>query len=730
MSSFLARIKISIKVPLFVGLAALLSAISVGFGNYLTASSALTTATEEKLALIRDSRLSSVEGRFNYISDTLKTMAGNPFVGDGYYELQNSFNLMAFSDGRDNDFNYAKSRLRTWFFESNPNSFEERELMVEYNGNDRHSYIEIHSRYHQWFVDKRREVGFDDILLIDLDGYVFYTARKHDDYAINVSENTVLNDLYTKANEAVEAGNPKQIYADFAPYALSQDVQSAFVIQPLIAFDELLGFVAVRLGQDAFASAFEDSEVLGQTGNAYFTGADKFLRNPDRFSEDGTIMTKSIDNEAVDLALDGQAGVINVVGLNGKNVIAGYAGFTAFDQAFALIAEKDVSEAMEQVNELAFDSFVIAIIAMIVVTGVGILASREMTIAIHDLAGTMAELVEGNRGVEVRGTDRGDELGEVADAVQHFKETAIRMDAIEAERRQEEERAREEKASVMNNIAQRLESEVLAIVEQVAGAASQLQDIATEMSNMAEVSQSKSADGAQLTELAANNMSTVASAAQELAVSVAEISQQVAGAASATNDAVDQAARTNQTVEGLAEGANRIGEVVTLIQDIAEQTNLLALNATIEAARAGEAGKGFAVVASEVKNLANQTAKATEEINAQVQGIQGTTQDAVGAIKGITDAIQNINVISQSVASAVEEQGAATSEITRNVDEAADGTRQVSTNIQDVHQSASNTGHSATQVLNASHAVNEQCSDLRNQVNEVISEIRSMAAAT
>ena len=159
----------------------------------------------------------------------------------------------------------------------------------------------------------------------------------------------------------------------------------------------------------------------------------------------------------------------------------------------------------------------------------------------------------------------------------------------------------------------------------------------------------------------------MAAATEELTASISNIAQQVTRSAEIANKAAEEARRTNSVVEGLAAGTQKIGEVVTLIQNIASQTNLLALNATIEAARAGEHGRGFAVVASEVKALANQTAKATEEISAQVQDIQTATGEAVSAIQAIGGTIAEIDEISNEIAAAVDQQGAATREIAGNV---------------------------------------------------------------
>ena len=181
---------------------------------------------------------------------------------------------------------------------------------------------------------------------------------------------------------------------------------------------------------------------------------------------------------------------------------------------------------------------------------------------------------------------------------------------------------------------------------------------------------------------------------------------------------------TDSTLHGLADNASRISVVVDLIQVIASQTNLLALNATIEAARAGEAGRGFAVVASEVKSLASQTAKATEEIAAQVTGIQQTTGDAVKAIENITGTITTISGIAVTISAAVEEQGAATQEISRSVQEAAKSANEVSSNITSVNQAAAQTSAVSGQVLGSADKLGQQAAALRADVDKFLGDIR------
>ena len=188
------------------------------------------------------------------------------------------------------------------------------------------------------------------------------------------------------------------------------------------------------------------------------------------------------------------------------------------------------------------------------------------------------------------------------------------------------------------------------------------------------------------------------------------------------NASLFKAPEIKRAVQG---GQAQIGEILKTIQKIASQTNLLALNATIEAARAGEAGKGFAVVAGEVKNLANQTAKATEEIASQIQAIQGSTQLAVTAVNEVSKVIIEINQIAAMIASAVEEQGAATKEISRNVQQAAQGTQEVSSNITDVQRGATETGSASSQVLSAAQTLSRDSNRLRSEVSNFLTSVRA-----
>ena len=297
--------------------------------------------------------------------------------------------------------------------------------------------------------------------------------------------------------------------------------------------------------------------------------------------------------------------------------------------------------------------------------------------------------------------------------------------AAEAAKRDAEQRTRAERRQAMLDLADSFESQVGGVIEKVSHASAQMQSSAQSMSVNAEQTSEKSMTVASASDEASSNVRHVATSADQLASSIQEISRQVTHSADIARDAVNQAETTNEKVHGLVQSAQKIGDVVQLINDIASQTNLLALNATIEAARAGEAGKGFAVVANEVKSLAGQTAKATEEIGAQIVEIRNATNETVQAIGDIGGTISKIDEISSAIASAVEEQGAATQEIASSVQRAASSTNDVSSNIADVTDVAGETGNAANQVLNAVNDLSQQTNVLRGSVDEFLNRVRT-----
>jgi methyl-accepting chemotaxis protein len=417
---------------------------------------------------------------------------------------------------------------------------------------------------------------------------------------------------------------------------------------------------------------------------------------------------------------------------------AAEAAFGGFTESFGVLEEKmaEVSDKIEsaaqktgsEAEASASFSQMLQIVLALAATAVGTALSwalvRQITAPLGEMTEAMRRLAEGDKSTEIPARARKDEIGSMAAAVQVFKDSMIKAEQLAAEQEQAR-KAREERAEKLDQLTKDFDQTISGVIGLLASATTELQSTAESMSATAEETNRQSNTVASASEEASRNVQTVATAAEELSASITEISRQVNQSSDIAGRAVEQAECTNKQVEGLAEAAQKIGEVVKMITDIAEQTNLLALNATIEAARAGEAGKGFAVVASEVKNLATQTAKATGEIGQQISGIQSATGGAVEAIKAIVKTIGEISQISTSIASAVEQQGAATGEISNSVQEVASGTREVSSNIVNVSQAAGETGSAATQVKASSAQLARQSDDLKVAVEKFLAGVRA-----
>lgn len=387
---------------------------------------------------------------------------------------------------------------------------------------------------------------------------------------------------------------------------------------------------------------------------------------------------------------------------------------------FARIADMEQSGMAYFMNLVVFVLAISALAIVIVTLGLRFLAT-DLVGKVTEINGAMNKLAIGEADFDIEGRDRKDEIGDMVRALDVFKAANARLIRHANERESVQQKQRD----LVRSLADNFERTVGDIVGSVAAASTQLKSTAGEMAGAADDSSHQADMVSNAMNDASTGVTAAATASDEFAMSIGEISRQAASSAELAREASESAHQADETISALSVSAEQVGNIVELIHSIAKRTNLLALNASIEAARGGEAGRGFAVVASEVKELAAQTSRATEEVAEQIRAMQSSTTNSVSALRTIGHQVSQLETTAISIASAVDQQSVAGQDLARSIDLAARSSDEVSTSITGVREASLATGAAASQVLNSATDLEGQAATLRNQVADFLNRVRN-----
>lgn len=404
--------------------------------------------------------------------------------------------------------------------------------------------------------------------------------------------------------------------------------------------------------------------------------------------------------------------VVSAAGISKKGQPYGFLAIAwRTDSLFAVIAERRWTMAL-----------MLGAAILVMAGGVVFLFQRLITKPLARISSRITALSEGDTESDVPYAYKADEIGQIAAAVYELRGREIERLRLEAEKRAEDEnqRGRQREIEQMTAAFRGSVSELVTVIE---GQMNDMRSTASDLSQVASMTTEQARTVNDASDRASASVQAVSTAAEELTASIQEIGSQVERTAQVVGTTDRQARNAADKMSRLSAASDKIGEVITLIRDIAEKTNLLALNATIESARAGEVGRGFAVVASEVKMLATQTATATSEIAAQIEQIQSETQSTEADILDVVKTMGDISELSAAIAASMEQQSAATNEISQSISGAASSALEVSETIGQVADAAADSERASCEVNSVSDDVDQKIASLRSNVDEFSAKI-------
>lgn len=537
-----------------------------------------------------------------------------------------------------------------------------------------YQYQQISEEFGASIIQFWKDRGYTDIFLICAEhGHVQFTCLKEPDLGTNLGGGPYKESGLARLWKRI-VQTKKPAIVDFQPYAPSSNKPAAFAGYPVFGdHEKLIGVIAFQIPIEHINAITNQRGGMGKAQVTYLVGTDKLMRsdsfiNSNRFSVKASFAnpeTGKVNSEAINEVLAGREGEKMIRNFEGRWVLSAYSLLKIDELNWIILSEIEKDEAFAPIYSLQWIMGAVAVLGAGIIVFVAYMITRSIVYPMKKSTRFAKRISEGDF-TEMLDLNQGDEIGTLSKALNSMVINLRKM---------------------IGQIIRGVEmlsassTELSAISRQMSGNARQTYDLSGNVAAASEEMSANMASVAAATEQASANVNMVAAASEEMTATINEISRNAEKARNITNRAVSNAEHASQTVDELGKAAREIGKVTEVIADISDQTNLLALNATIEAARAGDAGRGFAVVANEIKELAKQTARATDEIKIRIEGIQNSTSGTVALIQQISKVIHDIDEIVSSIATAVEEQSITTNDIAGNVAQAARGIYEVTQNV-------------------------------------------------
>ena len=675
----------------------------MGYATYQSAARAISQQAKQQLQTVNTITAKAVSRYFSSIEEQLRITAENRMTLEALEAFSTGYEeIITADDLNDEAIDQARKDLATYYTGEFATEFEKQTgtqaptaallenlpdqaaylqyLYIRRNENplgskellnaadDGSSYSAAHALYHPIFRNFLKRLGIYDFFLVDAEtGAIVYSVFKELDFATSLKNGSFSGTNFARSfQKALSSGRRDAVaFADFETYLPSYQAPASFIAAPIHDGRDVRGVVVFQLPIDRMTAIIGETTGMGETGETYAVAADRLFRSQSRFTDElgvgSTIINPKIkvDTVAVRSALDeGETGTDTIRDYRDTDVLSSWRPVTIHRDARG--GGKNVVWAL--ISEI-----------------------------------DQAEVLQPARSL-------------LQFALTIFGITTIGVLLVSANIANRFTRVARQQATLVDGIVENTHA--------LAGASEELTSVSQQMSAGAEETTAQANLVSAAAEQVSGNTKLVSSSVENLLESIHEIAHSAQDAAAVARQSVEMAATASGTMDELGRSSNQIGQVVKVITNIAEQTNLLALNATIEAARAGDMGKGFAVVANEVKELARETAKATEDIGAKIEAMQLDTKSAVTAIGEITAVIEKIDLLQTKIATAVEEQSVTTNEISRNIGEATSGSTEIAQNIVQVAQAAQSTAEGASNTQLSSQELARTAQDLQRLVDE------------